>query len=178
MALLEACQLPQKSTVQRRLLGFQGCLHTSIGIPACSSSHLSSLLTTRFHFLFSKFLICFLTHFFMLFPVFASISFFGTVSCQQPLFFPDSSVCMFGEAGWERKWETCVRFELGGKIMGRVGRTFQESVCMGVSPPLPFASPSPPNPCLICLFFQVQDSLLNPCDWPAWIAACCLWAPL
>lgn len=88
------------------------------------------------------------------------IFFFCTVPCQQPLSFPDSSVCMFGEAGWERKWETCVRFELGGKIMGRAGRTFQESVCMGDSPPLPFASPSPPNPCLICLFFQVQDSLI------------------
>lgn len=126
-----------------------------------SFSHLSSLLTRRFHFFFSELLIHFLTQFLVLFPVlfFCPHLLLFKVLCQQPLFFPDFTVlsACLRRLRWERRWETC-NVWVGWKDIGRVSRTFQEPVWTGVYPPFPFASPSPPNPSPICHFLWGQDS--------------------
>lgn len=112
---------------------------------------ISVLLWASYHFLAS------LSHALSSFmPLYPFLSFL----VSKTRFSPDFTVLSIrlGRLEWERKWETRVRFQLSGKDTGGVSRTFLEPVGSGVSPPLHFASPSLPNPCLICHFPWVQHS--------------------
>ena len=65
---------------------------------------------------------------------------------------------MFGKAGATEKMRNTCEVSAGWKDTGEGSRTFLNLVGSGASPLLHFASPSPPNPCLICRFLQVQHS--------------------
>lgn len=64
---------------------------------------------------------------------------------------------MFEKAGVREKMRNTCEVSAGWKRTGGVSRTFLEPVGSGVSPRFHFASPSPPNSCLICVVLEVAQ---------------------
>lgn len=77
ISLLQACQLLEKPTLGTRLLGFQGCLQSSVRTPELlisflgSYSNLASLLTTWFQFFSGLLIRIFSLNFLILFHFFS-----------------------------------------------------------------------------------------------------------
>lgn len=164
ISLLQACQLLEKPTLGTRLLGFQGCLQSSVRTPELlisflgSYSNLASLLTTWFQFFSGLLIRIFSLNFLMLFHFFfPSISFFmrslfGNIpSCLISL---SCSICL-RRLKWERKWEMHVRFQLDGKI-------WEESLELSCSL---WAVESPPTPPSL-LAHHYQIPVLYSRKWP------------